>query len=63
MNWKSQDKRIGTLKEQLATIKPHLEVLQQKKEDWVKQFVGVRKQITHIFVGKLQQHNLVQSYY
>jgi hypothetical protein len=43
MNWKSQDKRIGTLKEQLATIKPHLEVLQQKKEDWVKQFVGVRK--------------------
>jgi chaperonin cofactor prefoldin len=53
VNWKSQDKCIGTLKEQLATIKLHLEELHQKKEDRAKQFVEVRRQITYIFVGKL----------
>ncbi|CAK9226298.1 unnamed protein product, partial [Sphagnum troendelagicum] len=44
------DKHIGTLKEQLATIKPHLEALQRKKEDRAKQFVEVRRQIAHICV-------------
>ncbi|CAM6071287.1 unnamed protein product [Sphagnum tenellum] len=43
-----RDKRTGTLKEQLATIKPHLEALQRKKEDRAKQFVEVRRQIAHI---------------
>ncbi|KAH9574264.1 hypothetical protein CY35_01G047700 [Sphagnum magellanicum] len=42
------DKCTGTLKEQLATIKPHLEALQRKKEDRAKQFVEVRRQIAHI---------------
>jgi protein regulator of cytokinesis 1 len=32
----------------LATIKPYLEALQQKKEDRAKQFVEVRRQIAHI---------------
>ncbi len=48
MNWKSQDNHTGTLKEQLAAIKPHLEALQRKKEDRAKQFVEVRRQIAHI---------------
>ncbi len=32
----------------MATIKPHLEALQRKKEDRAKQFVEVRRQIAHI---------------
>ncbi len=43
-----QDKRTGTLKEQLATLRPQLEALRHKKEDRMKQFLEVKRQIANI---------------
>jgi septal ring factor EnvC (AmiA/AmiB activator) len=43
-----QEKRTGTLREQLATIRPQLEALRQKKEDRSKQFLEVKRQIASI---------------
>lgn len=43
-----RDKRRGTLKEQLAIIRPQLEALRHKKEDRAKQVLDVKRQIAHI---------------
>ena len=43
-----QEKRSGTLKEQVAAIGPHLEELRQRKEERAKQFVEVKTQIAKI---------------
>ncbi|CAM6070002.1 unnamed protein product [Sphagnum tenellum] len=43
-----RDKRTGTLKEQLATLRPQLEALRHKKEDRMKQFLEVKRQIANI---------------
>lgn len=43
-----QEKRTGSLKEQVAAIGPHLEELRQRKEDRAKQFSEVKTQIAKI---------------
>jgi protein regulator of cytokinesis 1 len=43
-----REKRTGTLREQLATIRPQVEALRQKKEDRAKQFLEVKTQIANI---------------
>ncbi|CAM6043679.1 unnamed protein product [Sphagnum compactum] len=43
-----RDKHRGTLKEQLAIIRPQLEALRHKKEDRAKQVLDVKRQIAHI---------------
>jgi len=43
-----QKKRTGALREQLATIRPQLEALRQRKEDRAKQFLEAKTQIASI---------------
>ncbi len=43
-----QTKRTGALREQLATIRPQLEALRQRKEDRAKQFLEAKTHIASI---------------
>lgn len=43
-----QDKRAGSLKEQLEAVGPQLEELRQKKDERARQFVDVKGQIAKI---------------
>lgn len=43
-----QEKRTGTLKEQVAAIGPHLDELRRRKEDRARQFLEVKTEIAKI---------------
>lgn len=56
-----QERRGGTLKEQVASIGPHLEELRKRKEERAKQFAEVKTQIANI-CGEIAGSNYGDMY-
>ena len=48
LNYSFQERRFGTLREQVASIGPYLEELRKRKEERSRQFVEVKTQIAII---------------